>query len=102
VRPSGHPAPRADHLAEAGGDLSAVRRPRAGVRGVIGGQVAGERDELAEDCRGVDGIEPLRVLGGGQPAGCQRAAEHGRRAIPVGVRSAQLEFRLLVGRPSID
>jgi hypothetical protein len=88
--PSGHPPSRADHLAEAGGDLSAVHHPDAGIRGVVSGEVAGKRGEFAEGFRGVSGVEPLRVLRGGQPAGGQRAAQDGGGAIPVGVRGAQL------------
>jgi hypothetical protein len=88
--PSGHPPSRADHLAEAGGDIGAVHHPHAGIRGVVGGEVAGERGELAEGFRGVGGVEPLGVLRGGQPAGGQRAAQDGGRAIAIGVRGAQL------------
>jgi len=88
--PSGHPPSRADHLAEAGGDLGVVHHPNAGVRGVVCGEVAGKRGEFAEGFRGVSGFEPFRVLRGRQPAGGQRATEHGGRAIPIGVRGAQL------------
>ena len=95
--PSGHPAPGAVHLAEAGDDLGPVHRPQPGARGVVGGQVAGERGEPTEGSRGIGGVEPLRMLGGGQPAGGQGVGEHGGRAVPVGVRGAQLEPRRVTG-----
>jgi len=89
--PAGHPAPGADHLAEAGGHLVPARQPEAAVRGIVRREVAGERDEFAEGLRDVDAVEPFGVLGGGQPAGGKRAAEHGRGAVPVRVRGAQLK-----------
>jgi hypothetical protein len=73
--PSGHPAPGADHLAEARRDLGVVHDPRAEVRAVLGGQVTGELGELAEGLRRVGDVEPLRVLGRGEPSAGQRAAE---------------------------
>jgi uncharacterized membrane protein len=72
--PSGHPAPGADHLAEARRDVDMIHDPHAGVRGVLGGQVPGEQGEFAGGLRRVGGIQPLRVLGRGQPSAGQRAA----------------------------
>src|SRR5579871_5487322 len=70
----------------------------AAVGGVVRREVTGERDELAEGLRDVDAVEPFGVLGGGQPAGGKRAAEHGRGAVPVRVRGPQLK---VVGHGSI-
>jgi len=84
-------------LLKRAGDLGPVHRAHAGARGVVGRQVAGERGEVAEDCRGIGGVEPLRMLSGGQPAGGQGVAEHGGRAVPIGVRGAQLEPRRVRG-----
>jgi hypothetical protein len=97
--PSRDPAAVADHLAELGGDPRAARRRHVGIGGVPGGQVAGERGEIAEGFGDVDGVEPFRVLGAGQAARGHRAAEHRRGMVPVGVRGPQFVPGKVAGRP---
>ena len=94
--PPGHPAPGPDHLAEPGGDLGPAAVDRA--RAVLGGQVAGERGEVAHRLRGVDRVQPLGVLGAGQPPGRERAAKHRRRPVAVGVSGPQLKVHPAVGK----
>src|SRR4029077_17126927 len=64
-------------------------------------QIAGEQGELTEGRRGIGGVEPLRMLGAGQPAGGQAVAEHGGRVVPIGVRGPQLGPRRVLGGPDI-
>jgi hypothetical protein len=100
--PPGHPAAGTDHLAEPGGDSGAARGAQWLGHGIRVGQVAGERRQVAEGPRGIHGVEPVRVLGAGQAAHSERAAQVGGHPVPVRVGGAQVEPLIITGGRRVD